>query len=713
MIKYDYVIKRNEQDEIRTYTPALPKTLDDLCLIEGPNSSGKSTLLHIIALALNGKENPGVCKALKQKMHRLLESEHQETTFDVILKNEHANITIQAEKSSPNSSKIDLWEIENGIKHRLSSDLFDQKYKLIYDIPNDPTTRLKDLTHDLLEKHHQIGRKLNNFRLSIRDLLNEINNARDPLRLTKVEDIISKSENELLKLKKSIKIDKTFLKKFEQYTYSKLYSKHIYLEKDISSRITDLQKRKKTVKREKKSKDKKLALLQTQARAEAMKIIDSRNEVCHSISEILESSPIIDSFSNLNIQNCLFMPDQNNLLTKRIHHLKRDLLDLRAELSKNDDIEKANFYQELLLVLGGHSSLDIEIPGLERRVSDLIDILQSSLRDLVPKKHKLESLDKCLEHLNLMEKSYNHFVAEYLPRINNVLPHIGSDTDEFENAIYHQEEMLADLEERKSFHQKHILKYRDLCIQAGLKEELIIDFLTQQEHNEELQLFSGYSEEAFISQHLKLESRYNKKAENILQLESKLSRLTQEKQDILRKKPHIYQDDKQSIALLYDKIESLEKKIKITCVDRLKTLSKITDPSILNEEEIDFFDNVAHYLGLKVGTVRHIESEFEVDKIDMIMGVIHTVSGKRINLLDMGTGQSQGAYLQGLLTSDDNRKVIALIDEVAMMDTKTITPVINKMRNMYLSGKLLAGIIVQRSDDLSASGLLEEGKNAK
>lgn len=69
MIKYDYLIKRDEQDEIRTYTPVLPRELDDICLIEGPNSSGKSTLLHIIALALNGKDNPGVCKALKDKMH--------------------------------------------------------------------------------------------------------------------------------------------------------------------------------------------------------------------------------------------------------------------------------------------------------------------------------------------------------------------------------------------------------------------------------------------------------------------------------------------------------------------------------------------------------------------------------------------------------------------------------------------------------------------
>jgi len=708
MIKYDYVIKRNEEDEIRTYTPSLPKILDDICLIEGPNSSGKSTLLHIIALAFNGKDNPRVCKSLKQKMHRLLASENQETTFNVLLRNDNTNIALQAEKPSPNSSKINVWEIRNGVKNRLSTDLFDQKYKLIYDIPNDPTTRLRDLTHDLLEKHHQIGRKLNSFRFSIRDLLNEISNARDPRRLNKVRDLVAKSESDLLKLKASISIDKTFLNKFEQFAYSKLYSKHIYLKEDVSSRIKDLQKRKKTVKRKRKSKDKEIVLLQNQARVEAMKIIDSKNEVCHSIGEILGNNPNLDSFSNLNIQECLFMPDQNSLLERRINHLKRNLLDLRIELSKNNDVEKANFYQELLLVLGGHMSLNIEIPGLERKVSDLIDILQSSLKDLVPEKYKLESIDKCVKHLNLMEASYNHFVAEYLPRINDILSAGNTNTDEFEDAIYQQEEMLEGLKEKESYHKKQIIKFRDLCIQAGLKETLIIDFLSRLEHDDELQLFAGYSEGEFLKHQLKLESRCNKKKEDLIQLESKLSRVQQELHDILQKKPHMYQDRKNCLALLYSKIESLEKKIKITCVDRLNALSKISESSVLNKEEIDYFDNIAQYLGNKVGTIRHIENEYEVNKIDMIKGVIHTTLGKKINLLDMGTGQSQGAYLLGLLSSDDNRKIIALIDEVAMMDTKTISPVISRMRDMYKKGDLFAGIIVQRSECLSTSSLFKE-----
>ena len=49
MIKVDYRIERNEGDEVNIYAPKLiPNELPNVVYIQGPNSSGKSTLLNII-----------------------------------------------------------------------------------------------------------------------------------------------------------------------------------------------------------------------------------------------------------------------------------------------------------------------------------------------------------------------------------------------------------------------------------------------------------------------------------------------------------------------------------------------------------------------------------------------------------------------------------------------------------------------------------------
>jgi len=50
----------------------------------------------------------------------------------------------------------------------------------------------------------------------------------------------------------------------------------------------------------------------------------------------------------------------------------------------------------------------------------------------------------------------------------------------------------------------------------------------------------------------------------------------------------------------------------------------------------------------------------------------------------------------------DNRIIIALFDEVAMMDEKSLEPIFNKCKELYDKGLLLAAIIVQKAKDIKA-----------
>ena len=86
MINFDYLLTRFEGDETRIYTPEkFPRELPNLVYIQGPNSSGKSTLLNIIALAFFGlklKEDE-LPTSLREKLKDLIYSDHQSLVFSV------------------------------------------------------------------------------------------------------------------------------------------------------------------------------------------------------------------------------------------------------------------------------------------------------------------------------------------------------------------------------------------------------------------------------------------------------------------------------------------------------------------------------------------------------------------------------------------------------------------------------------------------------
>jgi len=90
--------------------------------------------------------------------------------------------------------------------------------------------------------------------------------------------------------------------------------------------------------------------------------------------------------------------------------------------------------------------------------------------------------------------------------------------------------------------------------------------------------------------------------------------------------------------------------------------------------------------------------------------VVLTEEGKRISFDDMGTGQSQSAYLSSILNVNDRRKMIVLLDEVAMMDKTSLKPVFDMMRSLYRQGKLVMGLVVQIEPEggVEVKNLMEE-----
>ena len=58
------------------------------------------------------------------------------------------------------------------------------------------------------------------------------------------------------------------------------------------------------------------------------------------------------------------------------------------------------------------------------------------------------------------------------------------------------------------------------------------------------------------------------------------------------------------------------------------------------------------------------------------------------------------------MSSNDNRKLIALIDEVAMMDSKSMKPILDILKQKYDDGTLIAAIIVQKGETIKVTNII-------
>ena len=176
----------------------------------------------------------------------------------------------------------------------------------------------------------------------------------------------------------------------------------------------------------------------------------------------------------------------------------------------------------------------------------------------------------------------------------------------------------------------------------------------------------------------------------IQDVKDRIADLKHDLEDAESKEKHPLSDYQDELRELNTYVQDMIKEFKNKC-SILDSLSKNESVQETESNSI-FLENVWRYLGQRLGTVQHIGTKYQIDKINMnnheiIAGEVH------INFKDMGTGESQLAYLTGLLNSDDDRITIALFDEIDHMDPIIISKIQEQLSVLYNRGKLLMGIM--------------------
>ncbi len=372
MIKYNYFIKRDEKKEFREFSPQqIPRELPNVVEIAGPNSSGKSTFLNLLALGLNGLNDAYIIKqSLKEKMSNLIDSSHQKTNFLFSITDKDGNIELTCQKKSLDSKEI---IVRDGKNKLITPEAFIRKYKLIYDIPENPTERLKDLLHEIEDVQSRMGTRLGIFREYVDTVIKDIREAKDPQKIEKKKKEMLEEKEKAEAGEHEIKSLNEELKKIRLYTAVKFFYEYKGEFQKLNGVLNsikreDVKQKKELVKVSKEYKEKS---------EEFKKEINELKEIYYKVTPLLKAfferteKGRLQIWCNIDIDKEI----KNHELSKELKlEAANFIVLLRGLLEKNtksdkDVLVKANIYTQLIELLENYKSFNIKLPGVEKGAS--------------------------------------------------------------------------------------------------------------------------------------------------------------------------------------------------------------------------------------------------------------------------------------------------------------------------------------------------------
>lgn len=701
MIKIDYLIRRDEGDQIIDYQPnQIPSDLPILSYIQGPNASGKSTLLNIIALAFFGlkssKEelNPD----LKNRIAALVNSSHQKLKFKIEIENEKLGVQFKLEKKELDNESITVRKIENGKDIPISEDLFKREYKLVYDIPNDPLGRLPLLLYSLRDQQKDISADITDFRDQLRTIIQQIKDCRDPELLSKLRNRIKENESLLNDSKEKEKmLEKKYLNLLE-YRFARFMSFYQTEILELNKRVRDLQKE---ANEERRVQNRNLKLYMDLSENLSIRI-QQIEEIFDHITEVLPA--FLEKDQQINYQILRKGDIHNEIHNPEIYKSIRDESEYFAHYFSNftlseriklsNDLEKKRLLKSLVAILLDYQDNKITIPGINLSIIEFITSLKNELNDLENITSKLDNIEKCTHLFEQLMKMMDEGI-KIASQINDK-----KDFNEEEIVALQLHQDIEIKQKRIDSLSKVLTELRTGAIQDQFNPDDLINRYPVIKEDIELSLYNILDEKQIIEKVIDLETKFKSIKDTNRKLDRKLEDMKEELSQLESRQPHKYQDSFDSIQRLLTHIQHLE--ILFHSFDSwLYQLIENPETMIdVTPRQSEYTERVGNYLGKKIGRILYGLENYDVKNINVVSKIVNTENGKIIHFSDLSTGQGQGAYLDGLLNMHENRKIVALFDEVAMMDDQTLKPIMEKLRNLYNEKKLLLAIIVQKSNDV-------------
>lgn len=681
--------------------------------IEGPNSSGKSTLLNIIALGLLGAKSGKMNPILIKRMNSLLNSEYQKVKFQIKISSENESLFLRSRKNDPNRSEIILEESTDGKTYKpISFETFESRYNLIYDIPNNPTERLYDLIEELKEEQLRYGSRFKEFCWFLRDTIKEITQHRDPKRLKELKERLKQAIQKRERFIRELPELQNFLDLLEKRAYVKYY--YYYL-----NECTRLEFAKREI-------EEKIRRFDISGRKLSSRIGKLKKEIAALQGELSENyyevTPLIENllpkkerhrfeiWKGINPYNTSDN-ELNRIRVEAIHLMNLFGSEIESLQSKGS-FRDANVLEKMIQSLKEFENSSIMIPKIRVTVKELIEILKDESKKNYLLISKYENL---VETVGLLKNLNNKLdmLWDSLKEIWEISAKSTKLTEGYPESLYEQSQ-LRNLREELNKAIEKCDHYLHKCLSKNMDRKLLeqssfMETIRTLPEKEELTPFLSLNERQIEAKISELEEDVAGKRTEIESLKVYIDQYEKEKERLEKQKPHKYEAYQAQLKDLLQKNEAISQKLLQEYNSNIRNLveKKVRKDDIEKEEsKRRFYEEVSKYLAHRIGFFKHIETNYKAKIVDLISGVIVTDNDLTIHLADMGTGQSQSAYLLGLLNvKNDERKIIALFDEIAMMDDSSLEPIYDKMRSLHKEKRLLLGMLVQKGNKINIRSL--------
>ena len=704
MIEFDYEIERDEGDEIRKYYPdKISSPLSSsTAYIEGPNSSGKSTLLHLIALGFHGLEDEDLARPLREKLEDLIKND--KIVFDVKINDNKGKPILQAKKPDKENGEIKTYLYDKDNIKPINSELFKEKYKLIYDIPDNPTERIEKIADEVKYYQTSISNNISNYNNYVREVLTDITEGRDPERIEKVQTSLEGQKSNIIIKKNQMITDKREFELMCRYAYPYLLEHYT---SELSGIDSEMSRIKTSVASKRKAKGSSKSQYDEKVKKISTIIGKTQNEYREASSYL---KTIMRGSENEKILNSEWydvdfvkIRTEYKVPVDFMNTLDKVLKIVEKVYSKNKIAEQnANVYSQIIETLQKATYNKVKMPEIGITLNDFIDRIDILKNETEAQSITAKNARKAKDHLNQLYAYMNSLRIEHFPNLIKLSDKVGLDsqgrTDDSE--VLRMEQGLL-LKRRKI--KAIVEEYKHKCAKYGVSEFEHATVLREQ--RKDVEKYLKYTEKQ-LSDELEYLEEENKKSEKQFEMANlRIERDEVELDRLKNRKPHKYEEKKEIIEEIMNYLGSLNRKFLNTfskALDSYKNKKNLPNPSNFPEDHDNtkkYYEGVSNYLGAKLGTIRHIDGEYEVKKVNLVSGNVTTESGKKIRLRAMGTGQTQSTYLQSKLKTDyDGRKLIVMFDEVGMMDDNSMEPIKNLIKKLKNEGTLLVGLVVQRLD---------------
>jgi DNA repair exonuclease SbcCD ATPase subunit len=676
---------------------------NNICILKGPNDSGKTTVLSMIKLALSNFKPDNIDnEIMKEKSKIILNSPDFEMNLFISSYDNKFKIEIKYDKKK-GYPEYYINNKQEGYTY-LSDNL-----QILYEVPGEPIKKLERIIDDIKNELFDYERLLEKYRDYIYKVFEDLKNYEESedkkTKLkNKIEDLNKKLEDYNSLQKQCEKESQEINDKYVYIKYNKLYKDIILKTSQFDNIEREIQKLKKKNKKIQKSNK---------------KIMDYSNQIINKSNNIyyliIQSKPLFDSFvKNDNVFYEIFEKELSSLNSREVESISVNYIvklynyfnnikeSVKTELERK---KNSKLYLQYKII-------DEIIKVLENYIENLdIKILDSNVGELLKKLY--DEKEKYKKDIESVEK---------LDNLKNVCDSLIDELNELKNLLntYEKEKQIeSDSIEENYESQINILENRknELWDEIdSLDKEIrkIEDKYKEIENSNKISI----SDIPVIndSQLSNLEKELDKYKHICENYKDKIESLNRDKDNQTNELNRLETIKKPSTTMTRDELESEYQRVD-EVKEKLNKYIKLIDMLLksdkrgfnINNSEIEFYDKLGKYISNILKYIYHLHEKYYLLNIDFInreyiVRLNEEIGEQRISFISIGTGTSA---LNGLLArmkqDTTGKKQIILVDEIGDMDENNLKNLIKIAEEEVKSNKLLLLLMARpESNDLNA-----------